>query len=745
MTSRRLFLSSACAAAAASADDATAELAGSIRARRKRGWQALDWKPARALPAGARLLGPREELGVWRLRHDAISLDIWQPLPRTRITLEQVRPEGNSGRAGYTLLDLAGTYLATGDDFYAGQSQAVMRRACEYKHWGGVNGKVKDVDLHAAALLMGLGVAYELFGADLPAAHRQFVVDKLALQGRRMYAHHVERATLPWEQNHTYIDLGGLWCTAVAVQGAISDAKQWQELGSRAIRNAVHLLDGGDGAFYEGVAYWNFGFAYHLLPLLELFRNATGEDPFASMASLSKQKYYLMHTLLPGGQYWLNLGDVGATHVARANLERARYTMFKFAAEYQDPECQFLAGYFGRVRKLGPADDPWTLLFWDPGVGESDPRENWSPAHHFDDLGLITARGSWRDDATHFAMRCGPSIGHHATAELLGKKVAKWNPGTGHVHPDLNGLLVFDHGEHFLVDTGYTWTKRTNEHSTVIVDGGGQVGDGERWPRYAPYERYGRIAAFVDLPGECCYVRGDAAKGYRPELRLNRFERHCSLMFGSDVTYAVIHDVLDSAVAHRYEWLLVAIATATKAGRNAYRVVSGHRAMTVHLIEPAACSFSQEIVKVHEREMEGSKPERGHRLSFSVADSARAEVLAVLTFHEADEEGPRVTHRRGSISVAYKGWSDTYTAGGPQGHHSIVRTEGDAVTRWAVQDATRFSLDGRELLEASAPVSVAASRDYVVVDLKKAVDVKVLAPGRLRVRLQPGAYRLRYS
>ena len=181
-----------------------------------------------------------------------------------------------------------------------------------------------------------------------------------------MYAHHSVRTAVQWEQNHTYIAMGGMFCAAAAIYDEVPEAHAWYDLGVKVIKRAVYLLDSPDGAFYEGLGYWNYGFALHLLPQLEMFRNVTGADSFAGFSSLRKLKYYMLHGLLPGGKYWLNVGDVAHSVVASANLSRARYCMLKLAAEYQDPELQFLAEYFAKVKDLEPANDPWTLGSWDP-------------------------------------------------------------------------------------------------------------------------------------------------------------------------------------------------------------------------------------------------------------------------------------------------------------------------------------------------------------------------------------------
>ncbi|MFB3830040.1 MAG: DUF4962 domain-containing protein [Bryobacteraceae bacterium] len=714
---------------------------------------------AAAMPryeARPRLLTTPADAPLWRKTAAAIPATLWRPRSKEPYEAPRPLPGGNSGSAGYVLLELAAAWLAAGDDFYFQQARDAMLRVCEYVYWGGINGKPKDTDLDAGALLMGVGAAYDLFHAKLAAADRKRIGERLARQAAKMYAHHSVRPGVQWEQNHIYIDLGGLFCAAVALAGEAPESGRWYELGHRTIRNALHTLDTPDGAYYEGIGYWNFGFALHFMPVLHLFRNAAGENPFATFGTLRNLKYYLMHVILPGGRDWLSLGDVGPRATARASLGRARYVMLKTAREYRDPECQFLARWFGEVNQLGPASDPWTLIFWDPTVAERDPRAAWAPGHHFRDLGLVTVRTNWRDDAAHFALRCGPALGRRATGILLRREVEKWKPSTGHVHPDLNALLIYDHGEHLATDTGYTWEKRTRDHGTVAVDGGGQIGDGLRWPNYDPWDRFGRIGAFLSLAGEYSYTRGEAANGYQEKLRLTRFDRHVSMMADPEATYLFVHDVLESRDPHRYDWLLALPQPAEPAGENAWRVRAGARAMTIRLLSRAL--FSQEILKVVERTKDGAVPERGYRVALTVEGRRDAGFSVVLLLHAAAALPPSVELREGAVRVASALWEDLLAAGGNgaglagDGHHAALRRRGGQRVRWAVHDATRFSFEGRELLAASKPVSLAVAARAAAIHAPQPAEIAVACaarPARCLLDGRPAAFtydgRLRLS
>jgi hypothetical protein len=732
MISRRTFLYGASLPAiAASGADSRSQLIDELRKQKRRTWLPFDYRSTEVpkIPASSRprLAGDPE---LWKLRARTIRESIWRALPQKPYEAPKPNPEGNGGAPGYVLLDLTAAWLATGAEFYAETAIRTLRRVSEYKYWGGINGKPKDTDLHAGALLFGGGFAFDTFRDRIPEADRRVIVEQFARHAELMFRHHNERDHLPWEQNHTYIDLGGLWCTAAALAGEAPEAESWMRLGARAIKTAMYLLNSPDGSFYEGTHYWNFGFAQHLLPTLELYRNWTGEDPFGGSQFLRNVKLYVMHTLLPGGKNDINLGDAAAGPISEASMGKARYAMFKCASEYGDPECQFLAGYFTEANRLQTATDPWTLTFWDPSIEPRDPRPSWNTVHHFDDLGLVTARSSWRDDATHLTLRCGPAIGHRSAGILLSGEIPKWAPSTGHTHPDLNSILLYDAGEHLLVETGYTWTKLVREHSTVAVDGGGQVGDNVRWPDYGPYDRHGRMAAFLGLSNEYCYLRGEAAGGYEAKLKLDRFDRNAVLMFAPGQSYLLLHDRLESSVEHQYEWLLIAISQARETAPGVYRISSGSRALTVRLIEPGDLKFHQEpAIALGRGDQGGSQEQRGQRLSFSSSRRKSLEVTALLQLHNAAEAAPAVQSQSGALRISGAGWEDLVTVGGKSGplsgdgHHATVRQQSGRVTRWAVQDATSLTMDSQTIFSSPSRVSAAGCAHTVVFEAAAASEV----------------------
>ena len=672
-----------------------------------------------------------------RAKAAAIPDSIWKPGSiRPRIPPPPARA-GNSGGPAHWLHGIAMSYWATGQDVYLEQGKMVMRRICEYRRWGGHNHLPADVDLDAAACLLGIGVGYDLLYHGMMPSERKFVRDKLVRHARKMYGHWSRRDAYSWDQNHTYIDCGGLWVTAIALYDEVPEAKEWYDFGAKVIKKGLYCCNAPDGGFYEGVAYWGYG-GYHLLMFSHILENVTGENVFDWYEGFKNCKHFLAHTTLPGWKYQVNMWDAGDSTVYARRFDQHYRAMLLAASRYRDREAQGLAERFHERGKLRASDDAWTLLWWDPTVDAVDPLAppgsrsrqasgvrpeswrarlpGWPPYHHFTDFDMVFLRSSWDDDAAFLGMRCGPPLGRRATEQVLLKnEIPDWRPGTGHVHPDINALLIYNRGEPLAVDTGYTQMKLARDHNTVVVDGGGQIGEGQVWPRYEPWDRYGRIGQFVAAPGCGYYLRGEAARAYKAELKLTQFDRHVWFV---DRDYFVVFDELASEEPHQYEWLCHSIEPALKAdGR--FVVTQREQAMSIHMLLPGRPDVVQEDAVVSPTPWRPDATHRGKRLRLGVPGRPKAaQFLTVLSLHRADEAPPTVgLIQEGEAlgaRVVRPDWSDVVLVKGQaagiatDAERSFVRVgkERDPL-RWMMVSGRELRVGGRALAKADVATSCA--------------------------------------
>ncbi len=217
------------------------------------------------------------------------------------------------------------------------------------------------------------------------------------------------------------------------------------------------------------------------------------------------------------------------------------------------------------------------------------------------------------------------------------------------------------------------------------------------------------------------------------------------MMPDADSTWFLVHDVLASIEPRMYEWLLVSLEKAAGTGDGAFRIRAGRRALTVRLLEPAGLRATQEPVVVEPRK-DGSA-RRGERLAFAPADKLKElELMAVLVLHDADAPAPAVKFEGGAVQVGSDTVAPRGSGGGlaSDGHHAAVRQAGERLLRWGVNDATRLSVVGREVLASDARISVVGTAAAMVCQLERGAEVGVRVEGKVaecRVDGRPAPFR----
>jgi MYXO-CTERM domain-containing protein len=201
-------------------------------------------------------------------------------------------------------------------------------------------------------------------------------------------------------------------------------------------------------------------------------------------------------------------------------------------------------------------------------------------------VGTAFARTAWSPAATYVAMVSRP-LGGKKWAGLC--KTFKLG-GTGHNHPAQNHFVLFGRGEVLAGDPGYTYTKKTRNHNTVLVDGKGQLGDGEMWPK--PTAGTSRLTGF-EAEGDLAIIAGDAASAYPAALKVTAFER-VIVLAGQDLV--VVHDSLAAGKAATFSWLLHHWGKLATAGA-AHTITRNKARLTVAPLLPAGLKVHTETYR----------------------------------------------------------------------------------------------------------------------------------------------------
>jgi hypothetical protein len=468
---------------------------------------------------------------------------------------EQRRQQNDVGIA---IAEAAFIYKIEGDKEYFDAARKYMDAAVSYDIWGYASNK-PNVDLAAGHLLYGLAWGYDLLYHDLSEKDRARYRDKLIKQARLMadYFKPKPGKTFAYSQNHTFIPIAGLGVAAYALYDETPEAPAWASL-TRAIYDRVLATYSPDGYYYESFEYWIFSTPW-LVHYLDAHSHATGEDLY-DRPGFRLMHQYVAHSMLPGGNYVFDFGDIFEGPLTRAgkgeeyprthpqgHFHTNYNLLYRLAQRFQSGEAQGVAQWlrgFGQVN----AEDFWSLVWYDANL-KPVPIERQPAWHYFPDHDVFYWRSNWSEEATAFAFKCGPPEGHHT--EVLLQQFPDWRLSSGHAHPDANSFIILARGEYLTGDTGYAGVPMTEHHNTLLVNGKGQAKEGAGHDVFAgvSYELLNRIRiSEVKVEQNQVIVRGDGTAAYGPELGLKKFVREFVYRPGAGFTVTDEVEMIKPAV-----------------------------------------------------------------------------------------------------------------------------------------------------------------------------------------------------
>lgn len=356
---------------------------------------------------------------------------------------------------------LALAYLLTDQNRYL---DAILRWAkyiIALPSWG------SDVDIGAAHLIFGLSVTYDWLYASLPAEDRRAIQEAIRAHVEIMFDELV-RGRIWWTQsqsllqNHNYTNVMSIGIAAVALEGEVPSAEVWKREAAKNFAAVFSVLS-PDGASPEGVAYWSYG----LESLLKYLLGVRSEQNLALLKApyLENAAKYRLYMSAPGYGAVVNYSDSplydykGPGHMLRA-----------LSSVFRNPHAQWLAN---ELQQAYDKPVSWMDLLWYDGSVPAIPPADLPTYAYFDNSGMLVSRTNWQPDAKLVFYKGGGPQG----------KVA-YDRGIyagSHLHPDVGELLLWDGGEWLLSDDGYVFKKSTANHNTVLFNGLGQLGEGQRW------------------------------------------------------------------------------------------------------------------------------------------------------------------------------------------------------------------------------------------------------------------------
>ncbi len=439
-------------------------------------------------------------------------------------------------RVGETLPTLAMAYLLSEEKRYLDSMAQWALASCGYRTWG--LGKFDGRDYAAGFQLFGLGVAYDWLYTALDGETRRVIRETLIKRTNAMFET-AAAGKIYWHNqyltNHLRVNSTAMFVAGVALFDEVREASPWIRLSLEKLQRAMAAL-GPDGAYDSGVGYWSFCVEY-MLKFMHVARDLLGINLY-DHPGWRNTATYRQYLALPRNAWTRQNNVVDIEDSSRGNWYGPDYQLRGLAREYRDGYAQWLAQQIDEANVDSPLAR-WLNLVWFDPLLEPKPPNDRPTVHHFEDMGIVSARSNWSGDESLVVFKCGPFIGHKAIQEFT------YEVGGFHAHPDANHFVVFGGGEWLIRADGYR-RKLTSQQNTLLLDGKGQLGEGTQELGLNVMELLRAkarplVIRAVSTP-TLDHIAGDATEAYPRSSGLRRFLRH--LLFLKPDVLIVADDIL---------------------------------------------------------------------------------------------------------------------------------------------------------------------------------------------------------
>jgi hypothetical protein len=380
-------------------------------------------------------------------------------------------------------------------------------------------------------------------------ANGQTAIEDIVAELAEFLSH--EQATTSWGDmervafNHTIIAYAALGAGAIALLDRHPEAAGWLE---RALEATRRFLDVGltrAGVTWEGLSYCGYDFKYIGVFLSGLSARGLEADivpPGSSIeAKLRRVPVWYAHETLPRGSYLQNCNE------SMFDPHRAVWGLLVSFARYEPGLCAAvwdrLVGAQGQ-RSYG-AHAFWSSLaeamFFYPEPSGANSFERLDDILYAPEVGYLSARDSWTENATVFAFNSGP---FYERARL-------------HDQADNNSFTLVAGGAPMIIDSGDGHNVKDSPqasslgHNLVLVDGLGEH------PPGPGIGVSGRIVAFGTHSDAICVI-GDATESYCcRSYNPVRYALRSALFVRRPFPYLLVHDDIQKDDAPRcYEFIV---------------------------------------------------------------------------------------------------------------------------------------------------------------------------------------------
>ena len=529
-------------------------------------------------------------------------------------------------------------WFVTGNKDYRDGAIRWMVAHCKEHVWGSTYRP--NLDLVASWYLYHIAVGYDILKAEMTEEDRKIIREGLAEHARYMYVDYDPYKTtdkLRYDQNHTYIPTVALCAAALALLEDVPDAKYWLTRSYAILRRSRYVLS-EDGYYYEGIGYWTYALNWHVRGA-ELLARATGEKLF-DIPALRDTWLCGLHLSLPGAPGIYGVGDSGSWKDGKlTGFPVSNYSMlWKIAEETNSPQSRAVADLY--ASRLPEREYPATAFLWFNPKVEPASMQSIAPYHYFPDQDIVAWRSGWDADATCYLFRCGPPLGHKATAKT--GQLSDWSMNCGHVHPEIGAFWMYAKGEYLAVDTGYTAQKWTRDHNTLLVDEKGQAMDGAYWNErgipYADLDAAHITSQYLSL--DYGFASGEFGQVYKRQVKGVQLRRSVLMT----KRWLLMIDDMEADQPRALTWLCHSLAEFKPEG-SAFVARQPKASLVVVPLAPAKADTKAEptIVQAGRKPGAGTPEQRGFTLGIRSPEAvAKTRFINLLLPLGSDEKMPVV-------------------------------------------------------------------------------------------------------
>lgn len=361
-------------------------------------------------------------------------------------------------------------YEISGDEKYFLKARELMLKYCAYSRWHG-KGSIGKGELTTGNFLTGMSYGWAAFSHKFSEDEKKYIADRVYTLGIRAQ---LDDWVLPGTKIHCFDTMGHNWWPVCVSSGALAaitmsdylpDGKaladkaaqglqKWFEYKGNPINMKPATLD--DGAFYEGVNYYNYAL-FEYLRFSLAYIAVTGEAPFDDEKIIIKAAEFFLSTFYPSTKddYVVGFGDCDdVMYLSSIPLMTARC-----------PDIGILRFYINRRIHSENSDLLHKLIYFKEMylLPEEEPK---SLSSCYKNIGWAIFRDSFDNDSTLLAVKCGDSWNHaHCDAShfiLLRNGI-----------PEIFDSLRCSYGNDIYRD----YFVQSKAHNVVLWEGEGQCTD----------------------------------------------------------------------------------------------------------------------------------------------------------------------------------------------------------------------------------------------------------------------------